>query len=113
MSEGSLFFEGKGAVQQALKKIAKGSSTSSKGRSVRGLTGGMALFLHGYRRFTEDVDILVSRDGLKKIHEHLDGLGYVPPFTGSKNLRETEHGVRDRIPGSRGFSLVRIRGTAS
>ena len=22
------------------------------------------------------------------------GLGYIPPFTGSKNLRDTEHGVR-------------------
>ena len=49
---------------------------------------------HGFRRFTEDVDILVTRDGLKAIHAHLEGLGYVPPFTGSKNLRDTEHGVR-------------------
>ena len=43
---------------------------------------------------TDDVDILVTRDGLKAIHDHLEGLGYVPPFTGSKNLRDTEHGVR-------------------
>ena len=34
-----------------------------------------------------DVDILVTREGLKTIHERLEGLGYVPPFTGSKNLR--------------------------
>jgi len=25
---------------------------------------------------------------------HFEGLGYIPPFTGSKNLRDTEHGVR-------------------
>jgi hypothetical protein len=54
----------------------------------------MALFAHGFERFTQDVDILVGRDGLKAIHAHLEGLGYVPPFTGSKNLRDTEHGVR-------------------
>jgi hypothetical protein len=54
----------------------------------------MALFKHGFRRFTEDVDLLVTRDGLKAIHAHLEGLGYVPQFTGSKNLRDTEHGVR-------------------
>ena len=54
----------------------------------------MALFRHGFRRFTEDVDILVTREGLKTIHEQLEGLGYVPPFTGSKNLRDTESGVR-------------------
>ena len=58
------------------------------------VAGGMALFEHGFRRFTDDVDILVTREGLKTIHARLDGLGYVPPFTGSKNLRDTEYGVR-------------------
>ena len=54
----------------------------------------MALFFHGYRRFTEDVDILVTREGLKEIHQRLDGLGYLPPCTGSKHLRDTDTGVR-------------------
>jgi hypothetical protein len=54
----------------------------------------MALFSHGLRRFTEDVDILVTAEGLNKIHEQLDGLGYTRPFERSKNLREAEHGVR-------------------
>ena len=58
------------------------------------VAGGMALFQHGYRRFTEDVDILVTREGLKEIHSRLDGLGYLPPFPRSKNLRDTENGVR-------------------
>ena len=54
----------------------------------------MALYRHGFRRFTEDVDLLVTRDGLKSIHDHLSGLGYVPPFAGSKQLRDVENGVR-------------------
>jgi hypothetical protein len=58
------------------------------------VVGGMAMFQHGYRRFTEDVDLLVTREGLKAIHEKLDGLGYSPPFQGSKNLRDAEHGVK-------------------
>src|SRR5439155_14719048 len=41
-----------------------------------------------------DVDILVTRESLKTIHEKLEGLGYLPPFQGSKNLPDTEHGVR-------------------
>ncbi len=53
----------------------------------------MSLDAHGFRRLTVDVDILVTRESLKTIHERLDGLGYVPPFTGSKNLRDTESGV--------------------
>src|SRR6185437_12999138 len=58
------------------------------------VAGAMAFFGHGFRRFTEDVDILVTREGLRTIHDRLEGLGYVPPFTGSKNLRDTERGVR-------------------
>ena len=58
------------------------------------VAGGMSLDAHGFRRLTVDVDILVTREGLKTIHEELEGLGYVPPFAGSKNLRDTEHGVR-------------------
>jgi hypothetical protein len=54
----------------------------------------MALFAHGFERLTRDVDILVSRDGLAQIHAKLEGLGYVPPFSGSKNPRDAEHGVR-------------------
>jgi len=54
----------------------------------------MAMFIHGYRRFTEDVGILVDREGLKEIHQQLEGLGYLPPFKGSKNLRDAESGVR-------------------
>lgn len=52
------------------------------------------MFFHGYRRFTEDVGIIVTREGLQKIHESLTGLGYVALFEGSKNLRDAESGVR-------------------
>jgi len=52
------------------------------------------MFQHGFRRFTEAVDLLVTRENLKQIHDRLDGLGYLPPFAGSKQLRDTESGVR-------------------
>jgi hypothetical protein len=58
------------------------------------IAGGMALNAHGYRRGTVDVDVLVTADGLRKIHEKLEGLGYVPPFAGSKNLKDTQRKVR-------------------
>ena len=58
------------------------------------LVGGMAMFQHGYRRFTEDVNFLVTRESLKLIHDKLDGLGYLPPFSGSKNLKDTETGLK-------------------
>jgi len=91
LSQGSQFFEGKGAVQEALLRITGRLNELGIPYCV---AGGMALFQHGYRRFTEDVDILVTREGLKEIHARLDGLGYLPPFPRSKNLRDTENGVR-------------------
>jgi len=54
----------------------------------------LPLAFHGYNRTTVDVDLLVRPEGLEKIHDQLSGLGYTPPFTGSKNLRDTQTGVR-------------------
>ena len=91
LTEGSKFFEETGAVHDALRRIAQRLDELGIPYAV---SGGLALFIHGFRRFTEDVDILVTGEGLKKIHAELDGLGYVPPFRGSKNLRDTKAGVK-------------------
>ena len=91
LSEGSLHFEEGSAVFKALKKITTRLNELGIPYAV---VGGMALFRHGLRRFTEDVDLLVSKSDLKIIHEKLGGLGYVPPFKNSKNLRDAELGVR-------------------
>ena len=91
LREGSMHFEQKSAVHQSLRKIAARLEQLGIPYAV---AGGMALFLHGYRRFTEDVDVLVTPEGLAEIHRRLEGLGYVPTFDGSKNLRDAEHGVR-------------------
>jgi hypothetical protein len=91
LREGSMHFEEKSAVHKALRKIT--SRLEEIGVSYA-VVGGMAMFLHGYRRFTEDVDLLITREGLAEVHRQLEGLGYVPPFSGSKQLRDTEDGVR-------------------
>ncbi len=91
MSEGSKYFQGKSEVQLTLKKI----TTKLRELGIDYVVvGGMAMFQHGYRRFTDDVDLLVTREGLKEIHQQLEGLGYLPPFQGSKNLCDTEYGVK-------------------
>jgi hypothetical protein len=91
LREGSMHFEKESAVHKTLKRIARKLDELAVPYA---LAGAMALFYHGLRRFTEDVDILVTRDGLKCVHEQLEGRGYTPPFQGSKNLRDTESGVR-------------------
>jgi hypothetical protein len=91
LSEGSRHFEEKSAVFDALHKITERLNDLGVSYAV---VGGMALFRHGLRRFTEDVDILVTRDDLKTIHDRLGGLGYRPLHPRSKHLRDTELGVR-------------------
>jgi len=58
------------------------------------VAGGMALVAHGYDRTTVDVDLIVTEESLAAIHQRLDGRGYLPPFSNSKNLRDTETQVR-------------------
>jgi hypothetical protein len=91
LSEASGFFEGTSAVQATLRRIARRLDELGIAYAV---SGGMALSAHGYQRFTRDVDVLVTKEGLQAVHRELDGLGYVPPFAGSKNLREAQSGVK-------------------
>ena len=89
--EGSMFFEGKGGLHRTLHAITQRLGKLDIPYAV---AGGMALFIHGFRRFTEDVDILVTREGLEQLHRELEGLGYTPLFPGGKNLRDADTGVR-------------------
>lgn len=91
LREGSMHFDKDSAVHRTLVKITRRLDEMG---IPYALAGGMAMFYHGYRRFTEDVDILITREALDEVHEKLEGLGYMPPFAGSKNLRDTESGVR-------------------
>ena len=91
MSEGSRHFEEDSAVFQALYKIGPCLKVLGIAYAV---VGGMALFRPGLRRFTEDIDILVTKGDLKIIHEKLAGLGYLPHFTNRQHLRDTQTGVK-------------------
>jgi hypothetical protein len=91
MDEGDRYFQKDNEVFRSLRKITGRLDALGIPYAV---VGGMALGAHGHHRFTVDVDLLVTADGLRSIHEALEGLGYVPPFAGSKQLRDTENGVR-------------------
>jgi len=56
--------------------------------------GGMALVAHRYVRFTNDVDILTTPEGLEVIHKRLVGRGYVAAFPGArKKIRDAQTGI--------------------
>jgi len=85
------FFMEDDPVHHTLRKVASELETLGIPYAI---AGGMALGAHRFVRATVDVDILVTAGGLKEIHANLDGKGFVPPFTGSRNLRDAETGVR-------------------
>ena len=86
-----MFFDRRSAVHETLTRLTKVLGELDVDYAI---AGAMAMFLHGFRRFTEDVDVLVTREGLQKIHDALDGRGYLRPFEKSKNLRDTKTGVK-------------------
>lgn len=85
------FFMRTDPVHQTLRAITQRLTTLNIPYAV---AGGMALVAHGYDRTTADVDILITPEGWATAHEKLEGLGYIAPFAGSKNLRDVETGVR-------------------
>ena len=64
MAEGSGHFEGASAVQRALRNITGRLDALKIDYAI---VDGMAMFSQGVRRFTEDVDILVTPEALQKI----------------------------------------------
>jgi hypothetical protein len=57
---------------------------------------------HGYARFTEDIDVVTTAEGLARIHERLVGRGLAPRGAGlRKKLRGTQHrvGIGVRVTG--------------
>ena len=93
--EGVRFFSGKGMVNTTLKRVAQQLDDHGIDYAV---IGAVALNQHGYRRFTEDIDLLLTREGLERFHEELVGFGYQPAFEGSrKQFRSTEGNIRVEI----------------
>src|SRR5215208_7706947 len=91
IQEASRFLMKQGPVWESLGRIA---AKLNELKIPYAVAGGMALVAHGYERTTVDVDVLVTAEGLKAVHQALDGLGYLPPFQGSKQLRDVETSVR-------------------
>lgn len=89
--EGRRYFMGKGRLN---KTLARFTSELEEHGIQYAVIGATALLAHGYPRFTEDIDVLMTREGLEKFHAELIGLGYVPAFPGAKKkLRSTRDGV--------------------
>jgi hypothetical protein len=85
-AEGIRFFSGQGMVNNALRRITEDLTRHGIDYTV---IGAVALNQHGYRRFTEDIDLLLTKEGLAEFREKLVGLGYRPAFEGARKKYRT------------------------
>jgi len=58
------------------------------------ICGGLAVTAHGHVRVTEDVDVLLTPQGLAEFKARWLGRGWVERFPGSRGLRDAEHNVK-------------------
>jgi hypothetical protein len=89
--EGRRFFRGKGMLNRVLLKIA---ADLEREKIEYVVVGAIALNRHGFRRFTEDIDLLLTKEGLEQFHSALVGRGYRPAFESAKKKFRTS----DRVP---------------
>src|SRR5215813_6388488 len=89
--EGRKLFLGKSLLNNALRRLASDLEAHGIEYSV---IGAIALNQYGYRRFTEDIAVLLTKEGLRRFREELVGLGYRPAFEGAtKKFRTTDENV--------------------
>jgi hypothetical protein len=90
-AEGVRYLMGEGNLNNALAQLCEDLDRHGIDYMV---IGAVALMAHGYPRFTEDIDLVLTRDGLDAFHRELVGLGYLPAFEGArKRLRAARGGV--------------------
>ena len=90
-----LFFMQQGKVYQTLENLKDRLTRAGIDYAV---IGGMALTIHGYVRATQDVDLLMTAQGLEAFRSSLVGRGFVPAFTGAtKMFKDAATGVSVEI----------------
>lgn len=67
-AEGLRYFMGEGTINKTLSRLA--NDLDQRGIDYM-VIGAIALLAHGYPRFTEDIDLVMTSDGLQKFHDEL------------------------------------------
>jgi predicted nucleotidyltransferase len=94
-AEAVRYFMGQGRLNIALTNVTRDLKQHGIDYMV---IGAIALMEHGYPRLTEDIDLVLTPEGLEAFHRELIGLGYVPAFPGAKKrLRATADGTTIEI----------------
>jgi len=85
------YFMSKSPVHLAAEGIAQRLDESGVDYAI---AGALSLGVHGFVRATEDVDVIVTREGLERFKERWLGRGYVNVRPGGKAVRDTAQDVK-------------------
>src|SRR6516162_6094368 len=75
LQEIGVFFENKSPQHKTMRRLAQ---RLEKAAIPYAIMGAMAVNAHGARRTTEDVDVLLTRDGLEQFRQKMLGKYYDP-----------------------------------
>ena len=85
------FFVGASPLHAAAEQVARLLDGAGIDYAI---AGALSLAIHGHVRATEDVDILITREGLERFKAEWLGRGYLDVSPGGRAVRDTVHGVR-------------------
>jgi hypothetical protein len=91
LREIGMFFQKNDPVHQAMRRLAKRLERVGIPYAVM---GAMAVNLHGARRTTDDVDVLVTKEGLERFRNEILPKFYKPVEGKSRRFEERKSGVR-------------------
>lgn len=96
LAEADLYFMGQGALNNTLTQLAE----DLKSRGIDYVViGARALFAHGLRRFTNNIDIVLTAEGLERFITPITGkapqtlCNYNPDVTAYKRVYSVRHGI--------------------
>jgi hypothetical protein len=85
------YFMNKSPVHLAAEELARHLEEAGIDYAI---AGALSVGVHGFVRATEDVDVIVTREGLERFKERWLGRGYVNLRAGGKPVRDTTHNVK-------------------
>jgi hypothetical protein len=90
LKEIDLFFEGSAPVHQTMRRLAQQLQEAGIPYAVM---GGMAVNAHGARRTTDDLDILVTAEGLQQFRQKFVGTAFDPVPKRSRRFIDRQNNV--------------------
>ena len=86
----SMFEQGKDPANIAMRRLIR---RLKKAGIAYAIMGGLAVYVHGYRRFTDDVDVLLTREGFVEFQRRFVPKNYEPVPGRSRRFTDKQNRV--------------------